>query len=85
MTEHELASEMSVSLQRIAHFAPELDFARPPTLWRPHDLFGRRRMRIIALIHDSGSAHRILRHLGMRAHPPPVAPARVPGTDFHAA
>jgi hypothetical protein len=43
------------------------------------------RMRLVALVRDTRATHRILRHLGMRAHPPPIAPAHIPDTDFHAA
>jgi hypothetical protein len=42
------------------------------------------RMRLLALIEKPGAARRILRHLGMRDHPPPIAPARYEG-DEHAA
>jgi hypothetical protein len=36
----------------------------------------RGRMRLLALIEKPGAARRILRHLGMRDHPPPIAPPR---------
>jgi hypothetical protein len=40
------------------------------------------RMRVLALIEHPRTARRILRHLGMRDHPPPIAPARLPDTSF---
>jgi hypothetical protein len=40
------------------------------------------RMRVLALIERPQTARRILRHLGMRDHPPPIAPARIPDTSF---
>jgi hypothetical protein len=39
-------------------------------------------MRVLALIERPRIACRILRHLGMRDHPPPIAPARMPETSF---
>jgi uncharacterized protein YbaR (Trm112 family) len=41
------------------------------------------RMRLLALIEQRNVARRILRHLGMRDHPPPVAPPQL--DDVHAA
>lgn len=41
------------------------------------------RMRLMALIEQRSVARRILRHLGMRDHPPPIAPAQ--HDDVHAA
>jgi uncharacterized protein YbaR (Trm112 family) len=38
------------------------------------------RMRVLALIDHPRTARRILRHLGMRDHAPPIAPARLPHT-----
>jgi hypothetical protein len=35
-------------------------------------------MRVLALIEHPRTARRILRHLGMRDRPPPIAPARLP-------
>jgi hypothetical protein len=40
------------------------------------------RMRVLALIEHPRIARRILRHRGMRDHPPPIAPARLPDSDF---
>lgn len=44
----------------------------------------RGRMRLLALIEKPSAARRILRHLGMRDHPPPMTPARF-DDDEHAA
>jgi hypothetical protein len=35
-------------------------------------------MRILAFVTEPLVLHRILRHLGLPAHPPPIAPARAP-------
>lgn len=40
------------------------------------------RMRLLALIQSTETARRILRHLGLRDHPPPIAPAKTPAFDF---
>ena len=40
------------------------------------------RMRLIALIQSETVARRILRHLGLRDHAPPIAPARNTVLDF---
>ena len=40
------------------------------------------RMHVLALIERPRIACRILRHLGMHDHPPPIAPARMPETGF---
>jgi hypothetical protein len=40
------------------------------------------RMRVLALIEHPRTARRILRHLGMRDHSPPIAPARISDTSF---
>ena len=40
------------------------------------------RMRLIALVQSETAAGRILRHLGLRDHAPPQAPARTPAFDF---
>jgi hypothetical protein len=39
-------------------------------------------MRLLALVQSSRAAARILRHLGLRDHAPPVTPARTPNFDF---
>ena len=41
------------------------------------------RMRVLALIDNPRTARRILRHLGMRDHAPPIAAARIPDRTFH--
>jgi len=40
------------------------------------------RMRVLSLIEHPRTARRILRHLGMRDHPPPIARARIPDSSF---
>jgi hypothetical protein len=40
------------------------------------------RIRVLSLIDNPRTARRILRHLGMRDHAPPSAPARLPNTTF---
>jgi hypothetical protein len=40
------------------------------------------RMRVLALIEQPSTARRVLRHLGMRDHAPPIAPARLTDTTF---
>ncbi len=42
-------------------------------------------MRVLALIEHPPVVQRILRHLGLRDHPPPIAPPRTTDLDFHAA
>ena len=42
----------------------------------------RARNAVLALIEHPHAARRILRHLGMRDHAPPIAPARIPDTTF---
>jgi hypothetical protein len=42
-------------------------------------------MRVIALIESEPVARRILRHIGLRDHAPPIAPAQTPDLDFHVA
>lgn len=43
------------------------------------------RMRVMALVNSPTAAAKILRHLGLRDHAPPVAPPRPGELDFHAA
>jgi hypothetical protein len=42
-------------------------------------------MRVIALIESETVARRILRHIGLRDHAPPITPAQTPDLDFHVA
>jgi hypothetical protein len=39
-------------------------------------------VRLLRLIQSPRVAQRILRHLGLRDHAPPIAPARTPSFDF---
>ena len=41
-------------------------------------------MMVVAMVHDQREIARYLKHIGLDAHPPPVAPARYdqPGLEF---